>query len=238
MFQHGTRLATEKRFHRPPVHVPFAMVLDEDMSERIGAIETEYAGIKFRSRLEARWAVFFDSCGMDWKYELEGFEANGHRYLPDFYLPGPKTWCEVKGDPEGIFKDSEKIAAVLSSGVIPGGELLLLNDIPRAGAASSTLVAHPFLKKQEDTNRVDRQWGVFMDIERGQPVNFYGLGGASTLGALMGVLAVEGIAPGADAKNWSAETATLAGPFSWGRRVIDAYAAAASARFEHGQKGA
>jgi hypothetical protein len=34
MFQHGTRLATEKRFHRPPVHVPFAMVLDEDMPNK------------------------------------------------------------------------------------------------------------------------------------------------------------------------------------------------------------
>jgi 5-methylcytosine-specific restriction endonuclease McrA len=37
-FQHGTRLATEKRFHRPPVHVPSAMVLDEDM-----ATKTDYA---------------------------------------------------------------------------------------------------------------------------------------------------------------------------------------------------
>ena len=34
------------------------------------AIETEYKGYRFRSRLEARWAVFFDACGVKWEYEL------------------------------------------------------------------------------------------------------------------------------------------------------------------------
>ena len=29
-------------------------------------IETVYKGFKFRSRLEARWAVFFDACGVRW----------------------------------------------------------------------------------------------------------------------------------------------------------------------------
>ena len=32
----------------------------------IKAIPTEYKGYRFRSRLEARWAVFFDACGADW----------------------------------------------------------------------------------------------------------------------------------------------------------------------------
>ncbi len=36
-------------------------------------IETEYKGYRFRSRLEARWAVFFDACGVDWEYEPEGY---------------------------------------------------------------------------------------------------------------------------------------------------------------------
>ena len=51
-------------------------------------IETKYNGFLFRSRLEARWAVFFDSLGIEWSYEPEGFEfKDGTRYLPDFYLP-------------------------------------------------------------------------------------------------------------------------------------------------------
>lgn len=62
------------------------------------AIETHYKGYRFRSRLEARWAVFFDQLGIDWQYEPEGFEFNdGSRYLPDFYLPDMDLWVEIKG---------------------------------------------------------------------------------------------------------------------------------------------
>ncbi len=50
-------------------------------------IETFYNGYHFRSRLEARWAVFFDNAGIKYEYEPEGFEHEGKRYLPDFYLP-------------------------------------------------------------------------------------------------------------------------------------------------------
>ena len=52
----------------------------------IKAIETEYKGFRFRSRLEARWAVFFDACGFKWEYEPEGYEIDGVQYLPDFRL--------------------------------------------------------------------------------------------------------------------------------------------------------
>jgi len=41
----------------------------------ITAIETRYKGYRFRSRLEARWAVFFDALGVIWEYEKEGFEV-------------------------------------------------------------------------------------------------------------------------------------------------------------------
>lgn len=79
------------------------------------AIETEYAGYRFRSRLEARWAVFFDTAGIDFQYEPEGFEfgyrlehgggswsvdgtwERPFRYLPDFWLPDHNAWVEVKG---------------------------------------------------------------------------------------------------------------------------------------------
>ena len=33
------------------------------MNYTIKAIPTTYAGVRFRSRLEARWAAFFDLCG-------------------------------------------------------------------------------------------------------------------------------------------------------------------------------
>jgi hypothetical protein len=39
-----------------------------------------YNGYRFRSRLEARWAVFFDELGVAYRYEPEGFELGGTRY--------------------------------------------------------------------------------------------------------------------------------------------------------------
>jgi hypothetical protein len=68
-------------------------------------IETTYGGTRFRSRLEARWAVFFNELDIEWHFELEGFELPSGRYLPDFWLPGVKgrngdgpvgIWFEVK----------------------------------------------------------------------------------------------------------------------------------------------
>ena len=61
------------------------------------AIETVYNGYRFRSRLEARWAVFFDALEVEYEYEPEGYElSNGQRYLPDFFLPELKIYVEVK----------------------------------------------------------------------------------------------------------------------------------------------
>lgn len=68
------------------------------------AIDTKYKGYKFRSRLEARWAVYFDAIGLEWEYEKEGFEFEVEfkdgckivRYLPDFWLPELNMWAEVK----------------------------------------------------------------------------------------------------------------------------------------------
>lgn len=67
---------------------------------QIQAIETSYHGCLFRSRLEARWAVFFDALKLNWQYEPEGFKlSTGEWYLPDFLLyfkNGPPLWIEIK----------------------------------------------------------------------------------------------------------------------------------------------
>ena len=62
----------------------------------IRPIETVYKGYRFRSRLEARWAVFLDAAGIEWEYEAEGYVVGGIRYLPDFWLPGFKAFLEAK----------------------------------------------------------------------------------------------------------------------------------------------
>jgi hypothetical protein len=96
----------------------------------IKPIETRYAGCRFRSRLEARWAVFFDALDIEWQYELEGFDLPSGRYLPDFYLPSLETWFEVKGQPVTWEHQSARLAGELTEMtgkrvVIAGG------DIPR-----------------------------------------------------------------------------------------------------------
>lgn len=63
----------------------------------ISAIETRYGGALYRSRTEARWAVFFDLAGMAFQYEADGFALGSGAYLPDFWLPGPRVFLEVKG---------------------------------------------------------------------------------------------------------------------------------------------
>jgi len=61
------------------------------------AIETVYKGYRFRSRLEARWAVFFDTLGLAWEYEPEGFDLDGLWYLPDFRFDEYLSFIEIKG---------------------------------------------------------------------------------------------------------------------------------------------
>lgn len=95
----------------------------------IKAIETSYNGYLFRSRLEARWAVFFDSLGVAWEYEKEGYElSTGKRYLPDFWLPDENIWVEVKGK----MPDDEYLKMLETFSSASGQALLLVIGMPGA----------------------------------------------------------------------------------------------------------
>lgn len=70
------------------------------------AIDTLYKGNYFRSRLEARWALFFDGIGVRWEYEAEGYDlGDGVKYLPDFWFPDHRMYGEVK--PSERLNDTE-----------------------------------------------------------------------------------------------------------------------------------
>ena len=63
------------------------------MKYTMHAHETHYAGVNFRSRLEARWAAFFDLAG--WKWEYEPIDLPG--WSPDFLIHGDcPLYVEVK----------------------------------------------------------------------------------------------------------------------------------------------
>jgi len=72
--------------------------------KNIKAIPTAYKNRTFRSRLEVKWAVYFDAMGIKWDYEPAGFQlADGSWYLPDFWLPDSDWYVEVK--PMGFKSD-------------------------------------------------------------------------------------------------------------------------------------
>ena len=93
------------------------------------AIPTTYKKIKFRSRLEARYALFLDTLSIKWFYEYEGFQlSNGKWYLPDFFLPEvglrsstQGTYLEIKPTEEKMNESSDLFDHFVGSLVIAVG---------------------------------------------------------------------------------------------------------------------
>lgn len=78
----------------------------------IASIPTRYSCVQFRSRLEARWAAFFDIVG--WKWDYEPFDLDG--WTPDFLIKGKvPTLVEVKpayfSEFESLSINQAKVAA-------------------------------------------------------------------------------------------------------------------------------
>lgn len=122
------------------------------------AIETIYKGYKFRSRLEARWAVYFDFLNIHWLYEDEGFVlSDGTCYLPDFYLPhyNGGLFVEVKGEFTSEEKDKcctlciESGKPILLAEGVPDFRAYLLLENNAEGVCWST--ATPYFINSEPT---------------------------------------------------------------------------------------
>lgn len=65
---------------------------------KVRAVPQTYAGVRFRSTLEADWAATLDHVGLTWSYEPEAVQLpSGLLYRPDFWLPTIGCWLEVKG---------------------------------------------------------------------------------------------------------------------------------------------
>lgn len=212
----------------------------------IKAIPTRYAGCHFRSRLEARWAVFFDALGIEWEYEPQGFNCywrlnlddTTFPYLPDFWLPDEHLWVEVKGS----LTDDELLrllnaAAFLSApggGCGEGGDMLVCGPVPRPEPGSAQWM--PTLLHMHKGDLEATRWP---DAE----------GCHGTQGEWPGVVARD---VGGDGDQVIREVgATIDGvrtmllqgdtgivPIRFGDRYAKALGAARSARFEHGHSGA
>jgi len=214
----------------------------------VQAIETRYAGCRFRSRLEARWAVFFDALNIEWQYEPQGYlvtssfdQEQTRPYLPDFWLPATQTWAEVKGHDAAV--DWNFLAAACDwHSALPGLResggttrgLLLLGPVPRPHPGCRWL--HPGVQQH-----------------KGVTAEFFIFHGCCGL-VRPPVLTEAGIGEGHWGWHWNncgdpkctPETCTGSPPSAGGvavhgfeadERVAAAYTAARSARFEHGQSG-
>jgi hypothetical protein len=101
-------LLSGERIERNP-EVPF----ERQRGPAMTIVPTHYNGYHFRSRLEARWAVFFDALGIAYEYEKEGYDLGDvGRYLPDFWLPQQQVWVEIKGVGTYTGRDAAKVEAL------------------------------------------------------------------------------------------------------------------------------
>lgn len=93
------------------------------------AIETDFLWYRFRSRLEARWAIFFNVGGIRFEYEPEGIDDGSTLYLPDFYLPDYDMFVEVKPDRPNSKEELKKpLQCVLDNKI---QRLMILQAIPQ-----------------------------------------------------------------------------------------------------------
>ncbi len=138
------------------------------------AINTEYKGYRFRSRLEARWAVFFDACGVEWEYEPEGYDlGDGIYYLPDFLLhgvagrAGGDLYVEVKGNMSD--PDAEKINRFISIGAAEAKDygkiqtaILVVGKIPEGNSIDDII---SFICTEAYQNRKEPYYYNFYGID-------------------------------------------------------------------------
>ena len=95
----------------------------------IVALPTYYGGVKFKSALEARWAMYFDQINVEWRYEDEGYALECGPYLPDFWLPVAGMHAEVKPDTGFSYLE---VLRCLQLSCMTGHRIILLDGPPRA----------------------------------------------------------------------------------------------------------
>lgn len=180
----------------------------------IRAIETCYKGYRFRSRLEARWAVFFDALNLDWRYESEGFHlGNGMKYLPDFWIQNIDSWIEIKPTGQPSEEEREK-ARRLADGT--GDDVYILYGDVWSGAYGAIHFLPQMGAMDDSIGMIDgiMEW-VIRELERS--LSFFG--------------ATKHLTEDDDLE----ETLAYYAQLDLGQILRTAFTAARQARFEHGE---
>lgn len=116
-------------------------------TDQATAIPTTYAGTNFRSRLEAKWAAFFDLCAWPWHYEPLDLAG----YIPDFILTPPHAPILIEVKP--LLTCTEQTAADA------------ITKIEKAGWDNEALIVGAIIHKDLETPTIGllRQDGSWAD---------------------------------------------------------------------------
>lgn len=128
--------------------------------------ETEYKGILFRSRLEARVAFFFDKAGIEWVYEPDRVVNGDSEYNPDFYLPRDDVYVEVKGKRPGYEKEVAKIIDFISADS-PIKTVVIISEIPDPTPPGLPHFPCYHLVTSKGESEVIAKWFYFCDDNHG-----------------------------------------------------------------------
>lgn len=106
-------------------------------SERaVRGYATTYHGTRFRSRLEARWAAFFDL--VRWRWVYEPFDTDG--WIPDFLIQGPAAFLVEVGpcvdEADFVAKSDKPLGYMERPTLIVGVSPLTLPELSSLGHAT------------------------------------------------------------------------------------------------------
>jgi len=88
----------------------------------MNAIPTIYDGEQYRSRLEVRWKIFFETLNVQSVYEPRTFALVSGNYIPDLWLPRQQIYVEIKGHEDhrnGRFDDSVRYQEMVNQTKTP-----------------------------------------------------------------------------------------------------------------------
>lgn len=182
----------------------------------IKPIETEYKGYRFRSRLEARWAVFFQTAGIPWEYEPEGIDLDADGgYLPDFLIR--VEFIGVMG--EHIYRDLWNDTFI---------EVKPYALVPKQADRLFTIARHTSYVLCSDPPGAHRLWHMFPTDDEdscAEAALFYDLGDSVAICLMPSMGEAYKTAYGLHQAYFNSN------------KLGSAYLAARQSRFEHGQFG-
>lgn len=185
------------------------------VANAIKAIETQYKGYRFRSRLEARYAVMFDALGLKWEYEKEGYQLSTGWYLPDFWLPDLNLFIEIKPNDGNAWEHKSGIVQWSNE----AEDYVFVMDVVVCRGMPGDHLIDVMIDGLSDCS--------FVECAECGSIGLGAMCGKSTWGRFSCKCVNPNLRHG-NKDGWK---------FNMSSKLISAYIAARSARFEHGEKG-